>query len=189
MRWFGKMGWRTWDAYDQDAKERWRALPWRERYNWRAIAVVALLAAIVLAVLFATRATKASPIESKEIRVLDGDTIRIHHAKPDVRLVGFNAPETRQAKCEAERKLGDKATRRVRDLVKGGHLDFEYVACACRPGTEGTSSCNYGRRCGVLKANNKDIGAILIAEGLAVPFKCGATRCPKTPRPWCKSSN
>jgi hypothetical protein len=25
----------------------------------------------------------------------------------------------------------------------------------------------------------------LIAEGLAVPFVCGATSCPKTPRPWC----
>jgi hypothetical protein len=26
----------------------------------------------------------------------------------------------------------------------------------------------------------------LIAEGLAVPFQCGETRCPKTPRPWCE---
>jgi hypothetical protein len=25
----------------------------------------------------------------------------------------------------------------------------------------------------------------LIEEGLAVPFVCGATHCPKTPRPWC----
>jgi hypothetical protein len=24
-----------------------------------------------------------------------------------------------------------------------------------------------------------------ISEGLAVPFKCGATRRPKTPKPWC----
>jgi hypothetical protein len=27
----------------------------------------------------------------------------------------------------------------------------------------------------------------LIEEGLAVPFVCGATRCPRTPRPWCGS--
>ena len=25
----------------------------------------------------------------------------------------------------------------------------------------------------------------LIGEGLAVPFKCGTTSCPPTPRPWC----
>jgi len=181
----GQMGWRAWDAYDQEAKERWRALPWHERYNWRAIAVVALLVAVVLLVFFAIRAAKASPIDSNEIRVIDGDTIRIHHAKPDVRLVGFNAPETKRAKCEVERELGAKATRRVRDLIRTTKLDLEFVACSCPKGTEGTRYCNYGRRCGTLKADGKDVGAILIAEGLAVPFICGKTRCPKTPHPWC----
>jgi len=72
-----------------------------------------------------------------EVRAIDGDTIRIGRQKPDVRLVGFNAPETRRAICEAERELGDKATRRLRDLVQTSKLDFEFVACACQPGTEG----------------------------------------------------
>lgn len=31
----------------------------------------------------------------------------------------------------------------------------------------------------------RDVGDILIAEGLAVPFVCGPTRCPKKPHPWC----
>jgi endonuclease YncB( thermonuclease family) len=68
-----------------------------------------------------------------EVRAIDGDTIRIGRQKPDVRLVGFNAPETRRAICEAERELGDKATRRLRDLVQTSKLDFEFVACACQP--------------------------------------------------------
>jgi len=42
----------------------------------------------------------------------------------DVRLVGFNAPETRRAIREAERELGDKATRRLRDLVQSSNLDL-----------------------------------------------------------------
>jgi endonuclease YncB( thermonuclease family) len=130
----------------------------------------------------------AAPIDSADIRVLDGDTIRVYHQQPNVRLVGFNAPETWQATCEAERDLGAKATRRLRDLVRGGDLDFEFVPCACQPGTEGTQICNYGRRCGTLKAHGRDVGGILIEEGLAVPFVCGATRCPKTPRPWCESA-
>ena len=50
-------------------------------------------------------------------RVVDGDTIWLHHQKPDVRLVGFNAPETRRAQCDFERGLGGKATARLRDLV------------------------------------------------------------------------
>src|SRR5260370_24174554 len=84
--------------------------------------------------------------------------------------------------CEAERELGAKATRRLRDLVRAGNLDFEYVACSCSAGTQGTPACNYGRDCGTLKSSGRDVGAILMEDGLAVPFVCGATRCPKTPR-------
>jgi endonuclease YncB( thermonuclease family) len=125
----------------------------------------------------------AAPIAPDDIRVIDGDTIRVNHQQPNVRLVGFNAPETRRAQCQPERELGAKATRRLRNLVRAGNLDFEFVACSCPPGTEGTQACNYGRRCGTLKADGRNVGAILIEEGLAVLFVCGATR---TPRPWCQ---
>ena len=150
--------------------------------------IAALLAVIaVLAVAFTwAKIARAAPIDAADIRVIDGDTIRVYHKQPNVRLVGFNAPETRRAACDAERALGDKATRRVRELVRGGSLDFEFVACSCRPGTEGTPACNYGRGCGTLKAAGRDVGEILIAEGLAVSFECGATRCPPTPKPWCQ---
>ncbi len=127
-----------------------------------------------------------APIDANDVRVIDGDTIRVHHQKPDVRLVGFNAPETRRAQCDVERALGDRATARVRDLMRSSKLDFEFVACSCSPGTEGTPLCNYGRRCGILKADGRDVGAILISENLAVPFVCGQTRCPPTPKPWCR---
>jgi endonuclease YncB( thermonuclease family) len=136
------------------------------------------------ALLWATVAL-AAPINPDDVRVIDGETIRVFHRQPNVRLVGFNAPETRRAQCEAERELGAKATRRVRDLVQAGNLDFEFVACACSRGTEGTLSCNYGRRCGTLKANGRDVGEILMSEGLAVPFVCGRLHCPPTPKPWC----
>jgi endonuclease YncB( thermonuclease family) len=135
---------------------------------------------------FGVGVCSSAPVTPDDVRVIDGDTVRVHHQRPDVRLIGFNAPETRRAQCEAERTLGDKATARVRDLVRSSQLDFEFVACACLPGTEGTFSCNYGRRCGSLKANGRDVGAILISENLAVPFLCGQTRCPPTPKPWCK---
>jgi endonuclease YncB( thermonuclease family) len=105
---------------------------------------------------------------------------------PDVRLVGFNAPETTRAQCPEERALGEKADRRLREIVRGGDLDFSFVACSCRSGTEGTPICNYGRKCGTLRARGRDVGAMLIAEALAVRFVCGTSSCPATPRPWCK---
>jgi micrococcal nuclease len=126
-----------------------------------------------------------SRIDPADVTVIDGDTIAVYHMQPNVRLVGFNAPESSNALCEAERQLGIRATQRLLELVRAGALDFHYVECSCPPGKQGTRFCNYGRDCGTLKSNGRDVGAILIAEGLAVPFKCGATSCPKTPRPWC----
>ena len=97
--------------------------------------------------------------------------------------------KTRRANCDKERTLGAHAAHRVRELVRTRKLDFEYVACSCPAGTEGTQSCNYGRHCGILKANGRGVGEILIAENLAVPFVCGRTKCPRTPKPWCNNDD
>src|SRR6516225_12457483 len=62
---------------------------------------------LMLLLLLATP-TIAEPIDPSDIRVIDGDTIRVYHQQPNVRLVGFNAPETRRADCTAEFELGSK---------------------------------------------------------------------------------
>jgi hypothetical protein len=117
------------------------------------------------------------------VRVIDGDTISLNDGRPDVRLIGFNTPETgNRALCEAERQKGEAAKRRLRELVSRGRLSFQEVACSCPPGS---TTCNYGRRCATLMADGKDVGSVLITEGLAVRFVCGATSCPSLPRPWC----
>jgi endonuclease YncB( thermonuclease family) len=129
--------------------------------------------------------TVSTPI-SISVRVIDGDTISLDDGRPNIRLLGFNAPETDdRARCETERQKGEAAKRRLRELVSSGRSDFQQVACSCAPGTEGTDACNFGRRCGTLRVNGVDVGATLIGEGLAVRFVCGATSCPKLPRPWC----
>lgn len=125
----------------------------------------------------------AAGISASAITVTDGDTVRVNGRS--TRLVGYNAPEITGARCQEELALGNRATARLRELVIAGNLTFQRVACSCRPGTEGTSACNHGRACGRLYSNGRDVGRILISEGLAVPFVCGPTRCPPAPRPWC----
>ncbi len=127
----------------------------------------------------------AEPIDPARVRVIDGHTIAVEGKPRNIRLVGFYAPGIRNAKCKAEARLGEKATNRLRELVKKRPLELTIVACACKPGTTGTRRCNGGRACGMLMSRGWDVGEILIGEGLAVPFKCGKTSCPKTPRPWC----
>lgn len=140
----------------------------------------ALLAIILLLI---AGPAAAEPIEPGAITVTDGDTIRAHGVA--YRLVGFDAPETGwRAKCEAERELGNRAAMRLRGLVAGGGLDLERIACSCSPNTEETPRCNYGRRCGTLRARGEDVGAILMREGLAKRYICGRTRCPSR-EGWC----
>ena len=45
------------------------------------------------------------------------------------------------------------------------------AALACVAGTEGTSACNYGRLCGRLPVQGRDVGTILISEGLATSLR------------------
>jgi endonuclease YncB( thermonuclease family) len=122
--------------------------------------------------------------EARHFSITDGDTIKMGDGTR-VRLVGFNTPEKFEPLCERERALGVKASIRLVELVSSGKSTVTRVPCSCKPGTEGTNKCNFGRSCGILRVDGRDVGQTLISEGLAVPFVCGATGCPPTPRPWC----
>jgi endonuclease YncB( thermonuclease family) len=137
----------------------------------------------MLLVLTLAEPVSAEAISPSEIHVIDGDTIRAH-GHP-YRLTDFDAPETgRRSQCDSERALGHRATARLQALIERGVLDLKRIQCSCPAGTEGTRFCNFGRRCGKLTVNGRDVGAILIAEGLARPFRCSATRCPPISG-WC----
>jgi endonuclease YncB( thermonuclease family) len=127
--------------------------------------------------------TVAEPITPGAITVTDGDTIRAHGRA--VRLVGFDTPEMgNRALCEGERSLGARASMRLRQLVAAGGLDLTLIPCNCPPTTEGTQACNHGRACGVLRSAGRDVGPLLIAEGLARAYVCQGTRCPRR-QSWC----
>jgi endonuclease YncB( thermonuclease family) len=122
-------------------------------------------------------------VPSGPIDVIDGDTVR--HQGSTYRLVGFDTPERGdRARCDDERQRAEKATQRLRSLLSTGNPLLTRVPCACRPGEEGTSRCNYGRLCGSLTVGGRDVGQILIGEGLAHPYVCSGTSCPKR-QPWC----
>lgn len=53
------------------------------------------------------------------------------------RLVGFDTPERdNQARCDDERRRGEAATKRLRELIASGEPRLQRVACPCRPDEE-----------------------------------------------------
>jgi endonuclease YncB( thermonuclease family) len=158
----------------------------------RALTIAAALAVATCAL--AMSAAIADPINRADVHVKDGDTIVIgsgngkHSKDQEYRLVGFDTPETTRGKCPAEIEKGNRAAARLAALLDSGRLDLTEIQCSCAPGAK---QCNYGRRCGRLTVNGRDVGEILIAENLAVPFICepppakSSQPCPKQ-RNWCQ---
>ncbi len=119
------------------------------------------LAAAVATVALALPA-RAEPVEPARIEVVDGDSIRLDGA--DWRLMGYDTPEVARAWCEAERRLGELATRRLEVLVRSG---------AALDATDSGKRDRYKRVLGTLTIGGRDVAAILIAEGYARPYNGG----------------
>lgn len=151
----------------------------------RLLIPITIVVAFVVIISFVTdNGPKKLGIISTPISIVDGDTVR--SGGHSYRLVGFDTPESQErAQCDKERVLAEAASQRLRELISSGEVTLERVSCACPPGTEDTSKCNYGRRCATLKVDGKDVGPTLIKEALAHRYVCGETHCPPR-QSWCK---
>jgi micrococcal nuclease len=114
----------------------------------------------------------ADPIKRDRIEVVDGDTVRIDGEL--VRLVGFDAPETTlgQYRCDAERERGERAARRLEDILDSGVIDIRYRKHRDR----------YGRLLALLKVNGQNVGKILIGEQFAVRYRGSGPKMDWSPR-------
>lgn len=124
-------------------------------------------------------------LSATQVQVIDGDTIRVNGQHDDIRLLGFDAPQTVRARCDVERERGYGVMRRLRALIESSSLELQPAPCVCAPNTESTEACNLGKRCGILRANGWDVGERLIAEGLAARASCSGTSCSTPLNPWC----
>lgn len=134
--------------------------------------------ALALTVAFATPAMAHHPYDLQvannpkmPLRVIDGDTIQ--YGKRKVRALGYDTPEKGGlAKCDAERDLSARATARLIQLITPPHV-FTMKW--------GKGSDKFGRGLARFYSDHKEIGAILIAEGLARPYDGVSPR-----GPWCR---
>jgi endonuclease YncB( thermonuclease family) len=97
--------------------------------------------------------------------VYDGDTVELLCGleKRTARLQGFDTPETKEPRCAEEAALGRKATERLRALAKEGRVEIFHI-----------SHDKYGRDLVTLTVAGRDVGEVLIAEGLARDYSGGS---------------
>ena len=97
--------------------------------------------------------------------IVDGDTVVLGEER--IRLSNIDAPEVRQAQCEAEASLGRRAGARLRALLAEG------PASVRREGSD-----RFGRTLARISVAGRDVGERLVAEGLA-------RRWDGRRQPWC----
>jgi endonuclease YncB( thermonuclease family) len=97
-------------------------------------------------------------VDARKVYVIDGDTVAI--ARERIRVLGIDAPETREARCERERVAGYQTKARVVDLLRFGRsIDIH------RQGHDG-----YGRTLARIIVDGRDLGEQLVREKLATPL-------------------
>jgi hypothetical protein len=70
------------------------------------------------------------------------------------------------------------ARHHLEELVSSPIVRIDLVDCAAGPRDR------YGRGCGILYADGRDVAPTMIREGLAHPYVCEAGHCPQR-QPWC----
>ena len=113
------------------------------------------------------------------ISIVDGDTFDIGNER--WRPTGYDAPEIRNAKCPEERALGVAASFRLQHLISTAQT---IRATPKRRRVSGKlTKDKWGRQLGTLTVDGRDVGSILIAEGLARPYNGGRREswCPLLP--------
>lgn len=89
--------------------------------------------------------------------VVDGDTLWLEGMK--FRVADIDTPEIGRPKCEAERRLGVRATDRFIELLNAGPVTIASI--------NGPDEDRFGRKLRVFLLGDRSIGQILVREGLA----------------------
>lgn len=106
--------------------------------------------------------------ERKASCLIDADTLWYNGVK--MRLLDIDAPETFRAHCANEKRMGDRATRRMMKLMSGGYR-IEYSGKLDR-------TREHRALVRIRLSDGRDAGQVLLKEGLAV-------RWPHKDNKWC----
>ncbi len=121
--------------------------------NIRSTRLAIFPLAVIL--LYSPLTSIAKTFSAKVVRVIDGDTVQAYDGATNtrIRLYGIDAPESKQA-------FGQKAKQTMIQLVANQVVNIQ---------DHGQDV--YGRLLGTIYLNNKDVNAIMVANGMAWAYR------------------
>ena len=139
-------------------------------------ALLLVIGAFLLTLIDPTPSAQGEPVpltHSANWRVIDGDTYQDMNTGERVRLENIDTPETGpRARCAAERNLGNRATQQARSFITNARqLDVRRTGRIDR----------YDRVIAFIEIDGRDLGQMMIAEGLARPWRGRR-------EPWCDAN-
>lgn len=145
----------------------------RARATHYAIGSLVLAFGLVFAVVL-----KAETVDGRRAVIIDGDTVSIDRER--IRILNIDAPETYRSRCEAELVLGLKTKERLAQLLRTGPVTVRRC--------DGDRCIDpYGRSLARLEAGGRDVGEVLVSEGLALPWASGPAARQARAIYWCGS--
>lgn len=119
----------------------------------------------------------ADTVAASDLYVIDGDTVAL--GAEHIRLLEIDAPETYRAHCPHELAVGTAARADLRSIIEGKRVTIR----------RNDKPDRYGRTLAVLIVDGRDVGAILMADGYALPYKSGFDAHRERTAHWCGSGN
>ena len=129
-----------------------------------------LLAAVSL--LLAAAPAASETFDGRRALIIDGDTIALGSER--IRILNIDAPESFRSHCERELAAGLRAKERLAALVRSGTIEIE------RRGED-----PYRRTLARVYVSGRDVGEVLVQEGLALPWRDGPEAKENRIRHWC----
>jgi endonuclease YncB( thermonuclease family) len=130
-------------------------------------------AVIALCAFAAASSPRAETLDGRAAVILDGDTVAFGPER--VRIINIEAPGISEPDCEREEIFALRSRQRLAELIRSGPVTIE------RTGRD-----NLGRTLArLILADGRDVAAVLVEEGLAVPWYEGAEAREARRRYWC----
>lgn len=119
-----------------------------------------------------THSASTQVVDGRILRLVDGDTVALGSER--IRVLGIDAPESHEPRCQNELAAGLRAKERLGQLIATGQVQIK------REGQD-----VYKRTLARVSVGGAEVGQVLVSEGLALPWDASTEARASRLKHWC----